>query len=96
MIVTGRFGAFIEEFVEMYRDEELEKIRWEYWLHRVYDQSFSDYKKSLGMIKSSAAPTRDEQIKAVQKSRMILSGFCPAKVGGNGDIQTSGNHSNQE
>lgn len=93
MIASGRFGAFVEDFVIRYRDEQLEKVRWEYWLHKVYDQSYSDYKKSLGMNTSSAAPTRDEQIKTVQRSHEILGGFCPAKVGEYGDIQAAGNDS---
>lgn len=81
MIAARRFGEFVETFLEQYQSEQLEKVRWEYWLHKVYDQSYSDYKKSLGMNTSSAAPTRNEQIKAVQRSRQILDGFCPAKVG---------------
>ena len=87
MLATGRFCEFVDTFITRYHDEQLEKTRWEYWLHRVFDQSYSDYKKSLGMIKSSAAPTRDEQIKTVKRSRQILGGFCPEKVGVNGDIQ---------
>lgn len=87
MLATGRFCEFVDTFITRYQEEQLEKARWEYWLHRVFDQSYSDYKKSLGMRKSSAAPTRDEQIKTVKRSRQILDGFCPEKVGVNGDIQ---------
>lgn len=89
MIATGRFCEFVETLLVQHHEDELEKVRWEYWLHKVFDQSYSDYKKSLGMNNSSAAPTRDEQIKTVQRSHQILGGFCPAKVGENGDIQAS-------
>lgn len=90
MIAAGRLYEFVESFIKQYSEDQLEKTRWEYWLHKVFDQSYSDYKKSLGMIDSSAAPTRDEHIKAVQKSMRILDGFHPAKVGDNGDIQNLG------
>ena len=93
MIATGRFSEFVEALLKQYQEDELEKVRWEYWLHKVFDQSWSDYKKSLGMKHSSTAPTRDEQIQTVKRSHKILGGYCPEKVGGNGDIQTAGNDS---
>lgn len=91
MLATRRFCGFVETFVELYKNDQLEKTRWEYWLHRVFDQSYQDYVQSLGMNQAPAAPTRKEQIKAVQQSMKILDGLCPAKVGENGAIQDSGN-----
>lgn len=92
MISTRRFCEFVETFAETYKNEQLEKVRWEYWLHRVFDLSYKDYVKSLGMNQTSAAPTRKEQIEAVRQSMKILDGLSPAKVGENGAIQNSGDN----
>lgn len=88
MIATGRFDQFVVSFIEQYRKDQLEKTRWEYWLHKVFDKSYQEYIDSLGMKPSSAAPAKDEQIKAVRKSYEILNVFSSAKkVGENGGIQ---------
>ena len=90
MIAARRFDQFVVAFIEQYRKDQLEKTRWEYWLHRVFDKSYQEYVDSLGMKPSSAAPAKDEQIKAVRRSYEILNGFSSAKkVGENGGIQAS-------
>ena len=93
MLAAGRFSEFVDSFIKQYKEDELERVRWEYWLHRDFEHSYSEYKQSLGMKHSSAAPTRDEQIKTVRRSREILNGFCVAKAGAYGDIQDSGDDS---
>lgn len=90
MIATGRFCGFVESLLKWHKDEGEEKALWELWLHKVYDKSYSEFKKSLGMKETNAAPQRNEQIKTVQKSYAILNGFCPVEGASNGDIQTAG------
>lgn len=90
MIASCRFDQFVVAFIEQYRKDQLEKTRWEYWLHRVFDKSYQEYVDSLGMKPSSAAPAKDEQIKAVRRSYEILNGFSVSgKVGDDGDISKS-------
>lgn len=93
MMATGRFDWFVASFIEQYGKDQLEKTRWEYWLHRVFDQSYQDYIASLGMTEKSAAPTKEQQIAAVRKSCEILNGLSGVRAGENGRIQDSGNNS---
>lgn len=88
MIAAGRFNEFVGNVVQWHNEEKEEAATWEVWLHKVIDQGYNDFKASLGMNnKKSAAPTKNEQIAAVQRSMKILGGCHPVEAGGNGAIQ---------
>lgn len=93
MIKAGRFSEFVEAFGKQHSQDQIDKKRWDYWLHKVFDQTYQDYLDSLGMMEETAAPTEEQQVKAVRRSFEILNGFFRAKVGEDGAIQNSGDDS---
>ena len=53
-----------------------EKTLWEFYLHRVFDQSFRDWRDSLGSTtEKENIPTEEELIATVAGSIGILSDF---------------------
>lgn len=76
MILTGRFAEFVNEFVKI-RNEELEdQTKWEFWLHKVFDQSFNDFLEKTSERKAEII-TEDAAKDAVKESWSILQGFVP-------------------
>ena len=39
VIASGRFTEWIDQFLEGHK----EKIQWEHWLHKIFEQTWSDY-----------------------------------------------------
>ena len=78
MIRAGRFKEFVKEVLKIHNQEMLDKLRWEFWLHRVYDISFDEYIAKLdGTETDEVIP--DEVLEAtVQDSMGIINGFCPS------------------
>lgn len=94
MISTGRFKEFVEEFIETHNQEEEDKSIWEFWLHKVYDQSWAEFRESQGLDKKTAAPTHIEIKKTVQASYKMLEGFSLRGGAQDGTIQAAGDNSN--
>lgn len=71
MIMYGQ----LKELIHLVFEEENEHMMWEFWLHRITDMSFADYKDKVSEKKSSYAMT-DEQVTAqINKSKNILKNF---------------------
>lgn len=77
MITTKRLKEFVDEFVRIRNEEQEEQAQWDVWLHRIFDQSFADFRKSLQENKQMAAPTPEKIQKIALDSVEILSGFTP-------------------
>ena len=43
MFQVGAFSQFIDEIGQIIWKEKADKQRWDFWLHRVYNQQFDDY-----------------------------------------------------
>ena len=72
-IQTGRFCEFIAAFY-MHKNED---DRWEYFLHKVWDKSYTDFCDTL-QGSQDLHPMSDADIEAtVQKSMDILGNFNP-------------------
>lgn len=70
LILTGRFEDFIDEFVRL----ENEKVKWEFYLHKVQDKSFAEFKADIEPIKNFSP----EDIETtVTESQNILNSFKP-------------------
>lgn len=77
-IETGRFCEFIKSFCAAQQDSDL----WEYYLHRVWDKSFNEFRDDLLTTQKQQSMT-DSTIEAtVQKSLDILGNFKPEQEGG--------------
>ena len=72
MIQTLRFSEFVDEFLTL----ESEKKEWEFYLHKVFNKSFDEFKNSMEQPKAS-----EEQVETtVQNSISILQNFIPEGV----------------
>lgn len=70
VILAGRFWDFVLEFL----DSQNEKMLWEFYLHKVFDKSFEQFKSSV----IPKAPVSNEQIETTVKNSMdILQTFNP-------------------
>lgn len=73
-ILTGRFCDFMLEFIDI----ENEKTMWEFYLHKVHDMSFEEFKNSCSPRQTE--PQTDEELETtVQNSKSILNGFIPQR-----------------
>lgn len=97
MIESGRLFEFIREMIHIRNEEMEEETTWEVWLHKCFEQSWSEFCASLNDTNSTnAAPTHEELKKTVSESANLLANFCPYGGGGdeqNGTVQTDGNNS---
>lgn len=92
MISTGRFFEFVQEFVKTHNEEQEDKTIWEFWLHKVFDQSLEEFKESIKKT-NTAAPTQKELKETVQATFDMLDGFSLRGGAQDGDIQAAGDSS---
>ena len=78
MIRAGRFTEFVREVLKIRNEEMLDKARWEFWLHRIFDMPFDQYIAKLdGTETDEVLP--DEVLEATVKDSMgIINSFCPS------------------
>lgn len=76
MLSARQLTEFVGESVKMYNEEYKEKALWEVWLHRAFDQSYSDFLASVGEAKRPE-PTQEEVSDIVTESESILQKFIP-------------------
>lgn len=96
MIQTGRLYEFTREMIQIRNEEMEEQTAWEVWLHRVFEQSWSEFRASLNDKSSTndAAPTHEKLTETVRTSAQMLKNFCPVSGGEqDGTVQTDGNDS---
>ena len=78
MIQVGRFTEYVQEVMRIRNKEMVDRARWEYWLHRVFEMSYENY---LAMFDK---PDREETLPkevltdTVKESMGIIYGFCPS------------------
>ncbi|KIR03464.1 hypothetical protein P261_02279 [Lachnospiraceae bacterium TWA4] len=79
LIISERFCEWIDTFLEKHK----EKVQWEYWLHKVFDMTWNEYKKNCDEKEKSSLEnemTEDEVETAVNDSMNILNNFIPEKL----------------
>lgn len=81
MISTGRFTEFVEDFVKMVSKEKEDKLDWEYFLHKVYDMSFNEFKEEIKTNKENQEMSEQTIETTVKNSLDILKNFKPAEGG---------------
>lgn len=82
MILTGRFGEFVENFVQTINEEKEEKNTWDFWLHRVWEGSFAEFKERLRIDNENQNMSKGTIETTVQDSLNILKNFNPQNEGG--------------
>lgn len=82
MLMTGQLYRFVSEIIKTVNEEMEEKTLWEFWLHKDWERSWPEFRKSLN-DKTHAAPTHKETLDIVNESMSIMASFRP--VGGGGE-----------
>lgn len=72
VIKNNRLSEFVAEVMK----SENERQTWEFYLHKIFDKSYSDFKESLGAVEGTAPPEADLEA-TVKSSENILNNFKP-------------------
>lgn len=81
MIQTGRFEFFVRSFWKEIHEEEDEKTLWDYYIHRVFDGSFNDFRKGIEDDKKNRSMSEQTMETTIKQSMNILHNFSPEKGG---------------
>lgn len=73
LILMGDFSRFINTVMEEYNEDLL----WQYFLSRIFDKSFNDFKEGL---KTSETPTESDIETTIQESMSMTMNFVPDQV----------------
>lgn len=81
MIRTGRFKEFVDETVRIHNTELEDETMWEFWLHRIFDKTFSEFRSEAEASKNETVPnvpTQEAIKKTINESMGILNDFRPS------------------
>lgn len=81
MIQSGRFCYFVQSFWKEIHKEKDEKTLWDFYLHRVLDRSFDDFKAGLENDRQNQSMTEQAVETTIKHSMNILQNFSPEKGG---------------
>jgi hypothetical protein len=77
MIRGQRLHEFVCEFVNIHNTELEDQTKWEFWLHKVFDQTFKEFLEGTSNDQSQTTRPSDEDLETTVKESMeILNGFC--------------------
>ena len=82
MIRTGRFCEFVDSFVEIVNKDKEEKTNWEFFLHKVFDLSYKDFKEQIENNRQNLRMSKQTMETTILHSQDILRNFNPEKEGG--------------
>lgn len=77
-IQTARLCEFIHAFIEQKQEDD----RWEFYIHKVWDKSYSEFCDSLHTSQDMQEMSVDDIETTIQKSMDILGNFNPDKEEG--------------
>jgi hypothetical protein len=81
VIQTGRLDEFVDEFGEIVAKEEEERRNWEFFLHKVFEGSYSDFVAEIEDNKRHQNMSARTIETTVQHTNAILRGFNPERRG---------------
>lgn len=76
-IQTSRFCEFIDSFFE----RKIEDDRWEYFLHKVWDKSYDEFREALKTSQDLQNMSDADMEATVKRSMEILGNFNPPEEG---------------
>ncbi len=82
MIQTGRFSEFVDEFVHTAMKDEDEAKLWDFYLHRVQEGSFIDFKEELENDTKNQNLSKGTIETTIKNTMDILNNFTPTEEGG--------------
>ena len=82
MIQTGRFSDFVWQFLEKINSEREEQTMWEFWLHKDWERSFTDFRAEIENDKKNQRMSERTMETTIKDSMNILKNFNPIEKGG--------------
>lgn len=81
MILSGRFDEFVMSFWNTSQEEKNEATLWEYYIHRVFEGSFEEFKKGLQNNIDHQNMSERTIETTINHTMNILNNFNPEKGG---------------
>ena len=81
MIRTGRFVEFVESFWQTTHKEKEEDTTWQFFLHKVFEGSYSDFKEGIKNDRENQNMSARTIETTINHSLDILNNFNPEKGG---------------
>lgn len=84
MISICEFSQFVDDVlntIRREREEKEEELEWQFFLHRVFDGSFADFKEGIKTDQANKGMTKETIEKIVNDSASILNNFNPETEG---------------
>lgn len=81
MIRVGRFSEFVEQLWTTSEKERNDREIWEFYLHRVLDKTFDDFKEELRVQAMNRNISERDLEATINHSMNILENFNPEKGG---------------
>ena len=81
MIQTGRFTEFVRSFLEKINSEREEQTMWEFYLHKVWEGSFTEFKDGVENDRKNQQMSEKTMETTIKDSMNILKNFNPTKGG---------------
>ena len=81
MIQTGRLEEFVDDFIVTVQKEKEEQVNWEFYLHKVFEGTFSDFVDEIETNKKNQHLSARTIETTIQKSMDILNNFNPNRGG---------------
>ncbi len=84
LIENEQFNEYVQFLLNKEAEDKNNQMLWEYYLHKVYDKSFNEFKeemlvKSEGESKKNDATDEAKRNEIIKKSKAILEGFAPTQ-----------------
>lgn len=78
MIKTGRLYEFIGTVISIRNEEQEEKVMWEYWLHKDFERSYSEFIDATSRSSSTEPKTASKtELIEIVKHSMEITSFVP-------------------
>lgn len=81
MIQAGRFDEFVIDFIKAVNLELEEKYDWEFFLHKIYDKSYKEFKEEIKTNQQNQEMSERNIEATIQHSMNILNNFNPDEGG---------------
>lgn len=87
LIENKQFNEYVPFLLNKEAKDRDEQLLWEYYLHKVFNKSFNEFRKetfaqSEGESKKNDATDEAKRNEIIEKSNAILNGFVPTKQKG--------------
>ena len=77
LIDTEQFNEWVEHFLNSAAKEKDDVMLWEFFLHKVQDKSFVEFKNELSVTTRSGAMDEAKKEEIIKSSSDILNNFNP-------------------